>query len=81
MAKHSRRKGRQQKLTNEQILGLSELIIKIEDHYGAPQDIEWARENNRFYVLQSRPITTLGGTSKIEKVTQTDFFISKTDHR
>ena len=62
-----KKRGRQQKLTNEQILELSELIIKIEDHYGAPQDIEWARENNRFYVLQSRPITTLGEHLKLKK--------------
>ena len=59
MAKHPPEKGRQQKLTNEQILELSELIIKIENHYSFPVDIEWAYENNRFYITQSRPITTL----------------------
>ena len=53
-------KGQQQKLTDEQILELSELIIKIENHYGFPVDIEWAMENNQFYITQSRPITTLG---------------------
>ena len=52
-------KGEQQKLIDEQILELSELIIKIENHYGFPVDIEWAKENNRFYITQSRPITTL----------------------
>jgi len=39
---------------------LSELILKIENHYGFPVDIEWAFENNKFYITQSRPITTLG---------------------
>ena len=34
------------KLTDKQILELSELIIKIENHYGSPQDIEWAYEKN-----------------------------------
>ena len=63
-------KGEQQKLTDEQILELSELIIKIENHYGAPQDIEWARENNQFYILQSRPITTLGEKTKIENIAE-----------
>ncbi|MHA7291542.1 PEP/pyruvate-binding domain-containing protein [Arthrobacter sp. MDT3-24] len=29
------------------------------DHFGAPQDIEWARAGNGFFVLQSRPITAL----------------------
>ena len=51
--------GEQQKLTDEQILELSELIIKIENHYGFPVDIEWAYEANKFYIVQSRPITTL----------------------
>ncbi|TQJ40019.1 phosphoenolpyruvate synthase [Arthrobacter sp. SLBN-112] len=29
------------------------------DHFGAPQDIEWARAGRRFFLLQSRPITAL----------------------
>ncbi len=32
---------------------------RIRDHYGAPQDIEWARRDGRFYIVQSRPITAL----------------------
>ena len=48
-----------QVLTNEQILELSELILKIENHYGFPCDIEWALEKGKFYIVQSRPITTL----------------------
>jgi len=52
-------KGEKQKLTDGQILELSELILKIENHYGFPVDIEWAFENDKFYITQSRPITTL----------------------
>ena len=52
-----------QVLTKKQILELSELIIKIEDHYGFPCDIEWAWENGEFYIVQSRPITTLKNTA------------------
>jgi pyruvate,water dikinase len=52
-------KGKQQVLTGKQILELSELIIRIESHYGFPCDIEWAFEDNSFYITQSRPITTL----------------------
>lgn len=48
-----------QVLTGEQILALSELILKIETHYGFPCDIEWAYEQEKFYIVQSRPITTL----------------------
>ena len=32
---------------------------RIENHYGAPQDIEWARTDGRFWILQARPITAL----------------------
>jgi pyruvate,water dikinase len=49
-----------QKLDNENIIKLAELCQKIEDHYKAPQDIEWAYEGGKFYITQSRPITTLG---------------------
>ena len=58
-------KGQQQKLTDEQILELSEIIIKIENHYNFPVDIEWACEKGNFYIVQSRPITTLSETTEI----------------
>ena len=32
---------------------------RIENHYGAPQDIEWARTDGTFWILQARPITAL----------------------
>lgn len=48
-----------QKLTGKEIITLSQMCQKIERHFGAPQDIEWAIENGKFYILQSRPITTL----------------------
>jgi pyruvate,water dikinase len=35
------------------------LGLKLEKQLGAPQDIEWAIENDVVYALQSRPITTL----------------------
>lgn len=57
-----------QKLSDEQILTLSEIIIGIEKHYDFPCDIEWAYEKGVFYIVQSRPITTLlkEGVKKIE---------------
>ena len=51
-------KGRQ-KLSEKQIKELAKLCIKIENHYKDPQDIEWAFEKNKFYIVQSRPITAL----------------------
>lgn len=38
---------------------LARLGTRIEELYGAPMDIEWARHEDRLYVLQARPITTL----------------------
>ncbi len=52
-------KQEKQKLNDRQILKLAEICKKIERHYKAPQDIEWAFANGKFYIVQSRPITTL----------------------
>ena len=52
-------KASSQVLDKTQILKLSEIIIGIENHYGFPCDIEWAYEQGKFFVVQSRPITTI----------------------
>ena len=52
-------KRRKQKLTRSQIIKLAKLCARIEEHYGIPQDIEWALAGDKLYILQSRPITTL----------------------
>jgi phosphoenolpyruvate synthase/pyruvate phosphate dikinase len=49
-----------QVLSEEETHELASLIMKIEQHYGFPCDIEWAFEDGAFYITQSRPITTLG---------------------
>ena len=48
-----------QALTDEQILQLEHIGRKIEEHFGSPQDIEWCLTDDTFYIVQSRPITTL----------------------
>ncbi|MBD2165426.1 phosphoenolpyruvate synthase [Calothrix membranacea FACHB-236] len=48
-----------QALTDEQILQLERIARKIEEHFGCPQDIEWCLVDDTFYIVQSRPITTL----------------------
>lgn len=48
-----------QKLSYRQIMDLASLCKRVELYYGLPQDIEWAFRSGYFYVLQSRPITTL----------------------
>lgn len=48
-----------QALTDEQILQLERMGRQIEGHFGRPQDIEWCLADDTFYIVQSRPITTL----------------------
>lgn len=48
-----------QVLTDEEILSLTKMGRLIEEHFGCPQDMEWCLSDNTFYILQSRPITTL----------------------
>ncbi len=57
--KLSAAQGGKQKLTGRQIIELAKICKKIEQHYKHPQDIEWAYEKGKFYITQSRPITTL----------------------
>ncbi|TWL91478.1 hypothetical protein CHCC15290_1841 [Bacillus licheniformis] len=48
-----------QALTDGQILQLAHIGRQIEAHFGQPQDIEWCLDRDTFYIVQSRPITTL----------------------
>jgi len=52
-------KQEKQKLSGQQIIELTKICAKIEKHYKKPQDIEWALAKGKFYITQSRPITTL----------------------
>ncbi len=48
-----------QVLQLSQIKELFDLGEKLEQHYGMPQDVEWAVQDNKIYILQTRPITSL----------------------
>ncbi|MFC3801171.1 phosphoenolpyruvate synthase [Cohnella sp. GCM10012308] len=48
-----------QTLADQQILRLASIGRQIEAHFGCPQDIEWCLVDDIFYIVQSRPITTL----------------------
>ena len=49
----------QQKISDEDIITLAKLGKRIEDWYQFPQDIEWAKENNKLFIVQTRPVTTI----------------------
>ncbi|MFH1159547.1 MAG: PEP/pyruvate-binding domain-containing protein [bacterium] len=48
------------KLNPWEIRELADLVIRIEAFFSYPCDIEWARKDGKWYILQCRPITTLG---------------------
>lgn len=52
-------RGNAQVLSAEEIRGVAELGRRDEAHYGAPQDTEFAIEQGRLYIVQTRPVTTL----------------------
>lgn len=52
----------QPKLTTGQVQELAEIGMRVEQHYGAPQDIEWAWESDCFCLLQTRAVTTITAT-------------------
>ena len=60
-------KGNKQVLSEKEIVELSKLIVRTENNYGFPVDIEWAKEEGKFYITQSRPITTLSKKQKIQE--------------
>lgn len=62
----SKQVGRKQKLTNAQILSLAKVGKKLEHHYYFPQDVEWAIEKGNVYIVQTRPVTTVGRYEKRE---------------
>ena len=67
-------------LSDEEIAALTKLGSRIQEHYDFPQDTEWAMENGKVFMLQSRPITTLGmnnGTEAEESSEEERIIITK----
>jgi pyruvate,water dikinase len=55
-----------QKLSDTDIAKLAWIGKQIEYHYDFPQDIEWAKEDRKIYILQTRPVTTIKETTEVE---------------
>ena len=54
-------------LTDEQIVRLAQYGVKIENHYGGPQDIEWAMDDRgEIFILQVRPETVYGAEKEVK---------------
>jgi pyruvate, water dikinase len=54
---------RRRVLTDDEVLAIAAMGLRIAEHYGEPQDVEWAIADGRTWIVQSRPITTLGRDS------------------
>jgi len=46
-------------LSDDVIERLVDLASRVEDHFEAPRDVEWALAGSELYVLQARPITAV----------------------
>lgn len=46
-------------IEDEVVIKLAEFAKKIEEHYGKPQDMEWAGEKGQLFIVQSRAVTTI----------------------
>jgi pyruvate, water dikinase len=52
-------------LADDEVIELARLGRQVEDHYGAPQDVEWViSERGGIQLVQSRPITTIAGAAR-----------------
>jgi pyruvate, water dikinase len=67
-------------LTDAQVLEVADLGIRVEQHYGSPQDTEWAYSGSQLYLLQSRPVTTLGpqpgATTEVVSAAEAEVLVS-----
>jgi pyruvate,water dikinase len=56
-----------QKISDDEIIKLAKISDKLQSHYYFPQDTEWAKEKGKLYIVQTRPVTTIGSSKKALK--------------
>lgn len=72
--------GNSQKIEDKIILELSSLIKKLEKFYNFPVDVEFGILDNKIYILQCRPITTVKKNGLIDRIKQSGnwkFYVSR----
>lgn len=57
-------------VTPEEVLELARMAVRIEEHYGRPMDVEWAKDgiSGELFIVQSRPETVHAGGAERENV-------------
>ncbi|RLG11012.1 phosphoenolpyruvate synthase [Candidatus Pacearchaeota archaeon] len=74
--KLTEKKSKQQVLNNHEIKKIAQISLELENHYKKPQDIEFAIEAGEIYIVQTRPITTIGKRAKEIKQIQGEVILS-----
>jgi rifampicin phosphotransferase len=59
-------------ISKETVRDITELVLKVEQFFGCPQDVEWAVVEGKLYLLQSRTITGLGSINRLVSNGQVD---------
>ena len=65
-------KRKERVLSDEELIELTEMGKRVQAHYGEPMDTEWAFERDNLFLLQARPITTLGDIAEETEETSAD---------
>ncbi|NMC35701.1 phosphoenolpyruvate synthase [Candidatus Beckwithbacteria bacterium] len=60
-----------QKLEDKLIVKVAQIGEQLEKHYRWPQDVEWAFEDDKIYIVQTRPITTQDAVAKKVSIAET----------
>ena len=67
-----------QKLTDGEVIALAKLGKRLEELYQFPQDVEWAKKDGKLFIVQTRPVTTLGTKEqKIAEIKQEPLLIGE----
>ena len=59
-----------QKISNDEVIKLAKIGSNLQKHYYFPQDIEWAKEKNELFIVQTRPVTTIKEKSKMKNINE-----------
>ncbi|MFA5532263.1 MAG: phosphoenolpyruvate synthase [Candidatus Shapirobacteria bacterium] len=58
-------KQKRSKINSQMAIKIAKVGQKLNNHYGKPQDIEFAIDRGKLYIVQTRPITTIVSNQKV----------------
>jgi len=65
------------KISDRDIIAVAKLGDRLQKHYYFPQDVEWAKEKGKIYLVQTRPITTIKKQEEILKSDKGEYIIAQ----